>query len=331
MKEKFEKFLEKISNYLGFPMAIFVMLSVISIKLKNTKFSIVVDCIITACFVGYLTIVLTSIFKKIIKEKFMISMLIASSVLFVLSYILEFVKVDQISNTLFVAGVIFLEIYLLSIIINNCFYKSKNIGKIIIFSVAFIVLGFISIYLSCYNKTDNDLFNALITIFSALIGGAVTLVGVAWTINNSKEEKKQEEIEKCKPYFTFNIIRNEPKNIDGLKLCVPEDLELDYECETFGELENSNHSVVILKRIFHDNVWISLQCNNTLIHNSKLMLNFRFSNPNDIVLEVSDVLGNLYYYKLNVLHTALISGSGSGVHTIRNIEKIEYKDIKQAK
>ena len=328
MKEKFENFVDKFKSYFGFPLILFVGLTFLSKEIKNTTFIIVVNWIISVIFVGYIIFIVILICNKLIKQKFMISMMITSSVLLILSYILSFTEDVYASNTLFVLGIVFLEIYLLSIIINDCFYKSKSIGKIITFSIIFIILGFITIYMSCYNNTNNDLFNALISIFAALIGGAVTLVGVAWTINNNKEEKKQEEIEKAMPYFTFNIIRNIPKNIDGLKICFPEELELNYDCETYGELENSKHSVIILKRIYHDNTWFTLQCNNTLIHSGKLILNFKFSSPNDIILEVSDILGNLYYYKLNVLLTALIGGTGNGVHTIRNIEKVDIKNLK---
>lgn len=328
MKEKIEKFIDKFNNYFSLPLIFFVLLSFISINVKNVIFNTVVNYIISILFISYIALIFALIYNRLIKQKFMISMLITSSVLIILSYILSFSDVLNTSNILFITGVIFLEAYFLCVIVNSCFYKAKNIGTIITFSIIFIVFGFIIIYLSCYDEENNDLFNALISIFAALIGGAVTLVGVAWTINNNKEEKKQEEIEKAMPYFTFNLVCNKPKNIDGMKVCFPEELEVNYEFDTYGEMENSKHSVVILKRLFHDNKWFILECNNTLIHNSKLILNFRFSNPDDIILEVADVLGNMYYYKLNVLHTALLGGTGNGVYTIRNIEKVDIKDLK---
>lgn len=330
MKEKFEKFIDKFNNYFGIPLILFVLLTCISINVKNEIFGTVINYIISIIFICYTVFIVALIWNKLIKQKFMISMLITSSVLLVLSYILSFANVLNTSNVLFIVGVIFLELYLLCIIVNSCFYKTNNIGTIITFSLIFIVLGFITIYLSCYNESNNDLFNALISIFAALIGGAVTLVGVAWTINNNKVEKKQEEIEKARPYFTFNIVHHKPENIDGLKICFPEDLELNYDCDTYGEIENSKHSVVILKRLYHDNKWFDLQCNNTLIHSGRLILNFKFTNPNDIYLEVSDVIGNVYYYRINVLHTALLGGTGNGVHTIRNIELIDISVLENS-
>ena len=324
MKEKFERFIEKVNNYFSLPIIVCILLSVISDKVKNTPLRTVMEWAITIFIILYIFFIISLMCKKLIKDKFMITMLILSLVLFVISFIVSFAGVVNIEIWLFVFGTILLEVYLLSIIINRCFSKSKNIGVTILFSLIFIIFGFFTIYLSTYDATDNTLFNALITIFAAVIGGAVTLVGVAWTINNNKEEKRKEEIEKAMPYFTFNIVRNVPENIDGLKICFPEELELNYGCDTYGEIENSNHSVVILKKIYHDGKWFPLQCNNTLIHNGKLILNFKFSDPNGIVLEVSDTLGNLYYYKLNVLHMGLINGNvNSSIHTIRGIKKIK--------
>ena len=63
----------------------------------------------------------------------------------------------------------------------------------------FVILGYISIYASSYSLEDNTIFNSLITLFSSIIGGGITLVGVAWTINHNKLEKRKEEEQKAKP------------------------------------------------------------------------------------------------------------------------------------
>ena len=191
--------------------------------------------------------------------------------------------------------------------------------------MAFIILGFCSIYFKCYN--EKDLFNALVSIFAAIIGGAITLVGVAWTINDNKEDRRREAIEKAMPYFTFNMVLDEPHIVDGIKICFPESADMKYDYPIYGEIENSNHSVMILKRIYHDANWFYLSCNNTLIQNGKVVLHFKFSSPIDIVLEVADVLGNLYYYKLNVLHVALLNKTKIGIHTIIGVEMIDVKDV----
>lgn len=326
MKEKFEEKIDKFNNYFGLPILILLILSVIRVKLQNSEVKTVLDWIMTILFIVYLVFVVSLMCRKLIKQKFMISILITSCVLLAIAYFLTFSNNIQFSNIFFLLGIISLEIYFLCVIIFNIYNKSKKLWNIIIMSFTFIALGVYSIYICCYNETNNDLFNALVSIFAAIIGGSVTLVGVAWTINNNKEEKEQENIEKAMPYFTFNLVIDKPKIIDKMKVCFSE--ELNYDCYVYGEIENSNHSVVILKRIYHDENWFSLQCNNTLIQSGKLMLSFKFSNPDNIILEVSDILGNLYYYKLNVIHTAVFSRTKFGLHTIRNIERIDNPNIK---
>ena len=68
-----------------------------------------------------------------------------------------------------------------------------------------------------------------------------------------------------------------------------------------------------------------------LIQKGKLILSFQFSEPEDIILEVSDVLNNLYYYKLNVLHTALLGSKSRSIHTVRSIEKLNSNEVKKYK
>ena len=100
------------------------------------------------------------------------------------------------ADTLFIAGVIFFEIYSLFVIINGCLSENTNITKTIIFSLIFVILGYISIYASSYSLEDNTIFNSLITLFSSIIGGGITLVGVAWTINHNKLEKRKNKNKK---------------------------------------------------------------------------------------------------------------------------------------
>ena len=74
----------------------------------------------------------------------------------------------------------------------------------------FIVFIFISVIL-LYNISDNVLQNILITIYSAVVGGSLTLIGVLITIKNQEKIRKEEiEIDKYKeslkykPYFSGN-------------------------------------------------------------------------------------------------------------------------------
>ena len=121
------------------------------------------------------------------------------SLVFIILSLIVLKTNSKTANTLFITGVIFFEIYSLFVIINSCLSENTNITKTIIFSLIFVILGYISIYASSYSLEDNTIFNSLITLFSSIIGGGITLVGVAWTINHNKLEKRKEEEQKAKP------------------------------------------------------------------------------------------------------------------------------------
>lgn len=321
MKEKFENFVEKFNYLFTFPLLILFLFVSWYNDLDNENLKTILSLIITTGFIVYLVIAARMLGKKIFKTGILWPFIV-SFVLLIMSLVMSFAEDDNLSNLISVIGVLFFELFSLYVVINNCFSKNTNINKVLLFSSVFVILGYVTIYESTYNVDNNNLFNSLISVFSALIGGGITLAGVAWTIKHEKEEKRKEEIEKAKPYFTFNMLYNEPKNITGLKICVPENLDLNYVCDTYAEIENSNQSVVILNRIYHDGKWGNLEANNMLVHGGKLLLNFRFDNPNNIILEVKDVFDNLFYYVLNVLHTKLLGGSEVGVHTVRGLKEI---------
>lgn len=192
------------------------------------------------------------------------------------------------------------------------------------------VLGIgLSIYL-IYIIPNQALQNIFIPIVSAVYGGLLTLVGVAWTIRKSDSDRKLEEKKKAKPIFTFNQYFKEPKLLEGMKTCFPEAPEDIYECETYFEIENSNQSVFQVKRIFHDGKWFELKNINTVLPNGKLNVSFRFNNPFDIYIEIEDSLQIKHYYNVLVLVlNGKLSTTSRFLHTIREIKESCIEDIQR--
>jgi len=102
-----------------------------------------------------------------------------------------------ISNVCYVTSIILLELYLVYLIF-CCAYK-KNISVILMLSLLFIIIGYYTIYELTFSIEDKTLFNSLISLFSSIIGGGLTLGGVAWTIMHEKESRKYDEKLKIKP------------------------------------------------------------------------------------------------------------------------------------
>lgn len=169
----------------------------------------------------------------------------------------------------------------------------------------------------------------IIQITSAFIAGFMALVGVGWTIKYSRISKKEDEIKKHRPVFSFNMLREEPKVEKTVqKICMSSTDEKDvFGFEVFVELENSNLSPFEIKRILHDNNWIGVEGNKVVLPNTKCILNFRFSNyPENIYMEVEDLLKIKHYYHLFVLFIGSTTSSSKTMYTIREIEECKETD-----
>ncbi len=190
-------------------------------------------------------------------------------------------------------------------------------------------IGF-TIYL-IYIISDENIKEIVIPIIAAVYGGLITLVGVSWTFKKSDKDRREDEIKKSRPIFSYNMLRKEP-TVENVvqKLCMSDTLEKDiYACEVFVELENSNLSMFEIKRIHHDNNWVVCEGNTVVLPGDKCLLNFRFSNnPQYIILETEDILKIKYYFQLKVLNIpGAKSSSGKLLHTVREIKQLAAEEM----
>ena len=141
--------------------------------------------------------------------------------------------------------------------------------------------------------------DVIIPIVAAMLGGAVTLVGVAWTIKKTDKNRKEDEIKKARPLFSFHGLRQVPQ-LDPIMqhVCISDSSEPNnYKNDVYVELENSNLSSFEIKRIYHDGNWVGVEGNTVVLPNARCILNFRFSDDFDhLFLEVEDILSNKHFY-----------------------------------
>lgn len=195
----------------------------------------------------------------------------------------------------------------------------------------FIVGVGMSIYL-IYIIPDPDLQNVVIPIVSAVYGGLITLVGVAWTIRHGQEERKKDEIQKAKPLFTFNMMYAPLATVEGKKVCFDEDENnKKRNCQVVFEIENSNQSSFVIERLFHDGQWWNLDANKVVLPNKTIYIEFHFTEDvNNLFVEVKDALGNCYYYEIKVLCLNLLTRPTPHhpfLHTVREIREISLTEI----
>ena len=208
----------------------------------------------------------------------------------------------------------------------------KSKWLIISFCIDVISFVLLIIYLMYLIPNDNNLQTIVVSVLSAVLGGAITLSGVAWTINHSdktrkedleriERERKEEEFQKAKPLFTFNIFDHVPSVKDGRKLCATID-DLHANCSVYAEIENSDKSSFEIKRLYHDKTWYDLNGNTVILPKSNVVFAFNFNEVFDIYFEVVDSLENSHYYEIKVVYIAKEKGDGKLFHTIKEIKEI---------
>ena len=192
------------------------------------------------------------------------------------------------------------------------------------------VLSFLLLTLLIYKIPDQTLQTIVIALTAALIGGLLTLLGVIMTIKKSDKDRKEDEVKKARPIFAYNMLRQEPNlGVVMEKVCMSDSTEvIENACDVYVELENSNISTFELKRLYHDDKWVSMEGNTVVLPSAKCLLNFRFQDkPTEIFLEVEDTLENKYYYQLFVLFLGNKSSAGMLLHTVREIKNISKESM----
>lgn len=209
--------------------------------------------------------------------------------------------------------------------------ENKLLNKMISFDLL-IGIG-LSVYM-IYILPEEQLKTIVTAVVAALYGGILTLVGVAWTIRHSDKERKEEEKKKAKPIFTFNMVLEEIKDIRTKKACFDvSDNGIEYECHVVAEIENSDHALFEVKRVFHDGKWNEIEGNTVVLPNKSVYFDFRFNyDVNNLFLEVKDGLDNSYYYEIKVLSCNLLPGivrnsNTELLHTIRELKEISIDEI----
>lgn len=174
---------------------------------------------------------------------------------------------------------------------------------------------------------DDKIQTIVLSLAAAIYGGLLTLIGVAWTIKKSDRDKKEGEEKRAIPLFSFNMLYEPPAGEIIKKVCFPKSLEIQYTDEIYVELENSDRSVVVLDRVFHDGTWFQLQGNTVMLPNKTCFLSFKYNSPNDIYLIVKDVFSKEYSYHIKAVRIKKMTNNGNYFNTVREINKIELKEM----
>ena len=108
----------------------------------------------------------------------------------------------------------------LTVFINIIFkfgIKTNNFAQLALFIVSIITLMALlvsTLYFWFWDSYDPEIFTSIMGVFAGLLGGVLTLTGVAWTIKRQDEIRKEDEKRKIKPYI---ILTAEEINYETIK------------------------------------------------------------------------------------------------------------------
>lgn len=249
------------------------------------------------------------------------------TMLYALTYAM-IVKPDIVFNITFTIH----TIASLTVFINIIFktgIKSKNIIQLALFVIAVVALMaqmIYCIYIWFFNVEYPDLFNSIMGVFAGLLGGVLTLIGVAWTIKRQDEIRKEDEKKKIKPYISFIMIDDVNAEYKDLKICMA--VNKNFTNNITVILENSDLSICNINRVYHDDNWFDLFVNNVILQNGKVVLSIFCNNKENIVIEVSDILNNKYYYRM-IPRKKPISGGDNNQFTILSLNEVDMNFLRK--
>lgn len=273
--------------------------------------------------------------KKLDSEKLPTILISAAVLTFLLAAVNETSNNVEPANLLYKLSFGIAYLIAVALFINNYLFKkrdnNKTIGNIvgIVFWGSLILVTF-PYYVQWCGLKEND-FQTFVTVYAALIGGGITLAGVAWTIKDSNEkrkedlqrvemERKEEERKKNIPYIKSvdDVLYDSYINIplkNHYDFCKIEDRSKFTNKQVysvqFSELgiKNVSDTHIIFNSIALNNRFYSFSgiliekgqtCKITFNNNSGVVLH---ESLNSIKLIMCDMVGNSYEIECKYAHS----------------------------
>lgn len=191
--------------YSYIPLSILFILSIVSyfdFEVYGIKTFIIGLLIIYVVFIGIYNLLNLFLKRVFLYEKFLI--ILSSFMLFSywIAWVIKTSENIKLSQTFLILGTVLLYLIIIYMIINRYLYSSKPLGmgrKIIgiIFWSGIVIFSFP--YFIQWCGVTGEKFNTFLSVYSATIGGGLTLIGVAWTIKKNNDDRKNDRLQSNKP------------------------------------------------------------------------------------------------------------------------------------
>ncbi len=196
----------------------------------------------------------------------------------------------------------------------------------------------LTIYL-LYIIPNEALQSIMIPVVSAVYGGLLTLIGVAWTIKNQDKQRKNDEKLKFKPIFVIEGYSSE-QNVWSKSNTRMVQFNSDHKKKEDNNeyftldniiLSNSDNSNLFIKNIYINNEPLSKKFDKFLVYKGEIieiLLNGDYSYDNiNMTIEITDMLENEYRYNIiygeNKEYLRHKKNEITEIYYTRFIEKVE--------
>lgn len=229
-------------------------------------------------------------------------------------------------------------IYLLIIVasINSIFYKkdsffNKSFRNTLLYKFLVILIYGISIFSFPYYiqwcGLIDDKFQVFITVYSCVIGGLLTLGGVAWTIKQTDKHRNEDKILENRPlFYPLALNQKQIKDPNLLEIAFVSNDEKETGCFIMGAIENSDNSNIIVDKLYISNKEYKPLNNSIISKSNKYRILIKTNSvllDDDIKLIVKDILDNVYTYKLKIFE---VIRNGKSLKNILSIEEEKDED-----
>ncbi len=145
------------------------------------------------------------------------------------------------------------------------------------------------------------IIDAIISVFCAALGGVITLLGVRWTILYNQKQEKEKEKAVIRPIF-YRIDPFQGYDTEGaMELFFRFQKKGKMYQEVSGTFKNTDHAIMKIRSITMGDLIYYPQNGNVIDKNmlfSLRILTNQIPKKRDILMEIEDVLGNPYFYKM---------------------------------
>ena len=200
------------------------------------------------------------------------------------------------------------------------FISLQSILDFIFLFLATIATSVATIYFIFWESgaESQDLFNAVMGVFAGLVGGALTLAGVAWTIKSGREKDRREEVLKCKPMFRYCDAQNEniPQDAQNFSFLDGKVAETQYNINKMC-FKNFDSAYLIIESIIVNDVLLKPLEIVNVGKGEYFCISYNLGagrGVENFLLNIKDILGNPYRFEL-------VRNKGGEIAGIREIIK----------